>query len=162
MKGSVTRVPQRSHIQVSMVLNMTLSTPFERPNSSHRSPRRAGYARRRRRTSKPSNPVHVTRMGEVNQSGTSRVSYRRCSCSFLKRKRRTQASSSSWSRQSFLPTNCSGGRRLAAASSSTHARRRRSSSSSRSPSSWAIRSRAVSWSSCSLTRRWRSSRTTKP
>ena len=64
--------------------------------------------------------------------------------------RRTQASSSSWSRQTEM-----GAERLAATSSTPHVRRRRrSSSSSRSLSSCAVRRWAVSWSICSWTRRW--------
>ena len=62
---------------------------------------------------------------------------------------RTQASSSSWSRQTEM-----GAERLAAASSTPHVRRRRNSSSSRSLSSCAVRRCAVSWSICSWTRRW--------
>ena len=65
------------------------------------------------------------------------------------RTRRTQASSSSWSRQTEIRAE-----RLAAASSTPHVRRRRSSSSSRSLSSCAVRRWTVSWSICSWTRPW--------
>ena len=53
-----------------------------------------------------------------------------------------------------IKANWNGGRRLATASSTPHVRRRKRSSSSRSPSSCAVRRRAVSWSNCSWTRRW--------
>ena len=89
-------------------------------------------------------------------AGTSRASHSRCSCTFLKRKRRTPAGLFiQLIKAKLSPNKLMWGQKISCSvHSAPHVRWRRSSSSSRSPSSCTIRSRAVSWSNCSWKRRW--------